>query len=58
MSSSLPLFISKISSGNSGKFTTLTLGALASDPEGLDAKCAEISDNCLVSDAIDRFETR
>ena len=52
MSSSLPLFISKISPGNSGKFTTLTLEAPASEPEGLDAKCAEISDNYLVSDAI------
>ena len=52
ISSSLPLFISKISPGKSGKFTTLTLGALASEPEGLDAKCADISDNCLVRDAI------
>ena len=55
ISVSASLLMSKISSG---KFTTFTLEAPASDPEGLDAKCAEISDNCLVRMQSDRFETR
>ena len=50
MSSLFSLLMSEISLGKlSGKFTTLTLAVLASNPEGLEANAATMLVNSLIS---------